>query len=283
MVPKFGNPHSLSQDVEITTRSEIAERAGVVSASHGEDNQSLKRDLDNMLRAIWADTPTETSGPSKAKKRRKIITENKDDKPALFRLVSNTSYPRHICLDPKPLPSYISRGPDCEDDEAQADTRRIRALSVAVDFESLLAVSKRQVDPKPIVVETKVVLGNTPLAAPLPPLLVTEESRTSKAVRRVATRNQQSSPAASPHESRPSCVVLPVTSVPEQREVAGKKRKRRKIVKERPSPAYWRPSSDLRGKCMGYALGYPSNWAPERAYVRDVMKRGVDMSCCARQ
>jgi hypothetical protein len=32
----------------------------------------------------------------------------------------------------------------------------------------------------------------------------------------------------------------------------------------------------LQGKCMGYALGYPSNWAPDRVYARDAMKRGFE-------
>ena len=65
MVPKFANPHSLSQNVELTTRSNIAERAGITSIVHDEDRQSLKRDLDTLLRDTWAEALAETSSPKK--------------------------------------------------------------------------------------------------------------------------------------------------------------------------------------------------------------------------
>lgn len=71
MVPKFANPHSLSQDMENTTRSEIAERAGLTSVVYDEASRSLKRDLDNVLRDTWVDVLAEISGPSGAKKHRK--------------------------------------------------------------------------------------------------------------------------------------------------------------------------------------------------------------------
>jgi hypothetical protein len=126
--------------------------------------------------------------------------------------------------------------------------------------------------PQPVTVGAKVPLTNTPLARPLPPLLVTEETR----MTRVKPRGLRASecPAPSPHEPRLSCAVLPVMSATDQKETPGKKR--RKPVRERPPPAYWRPSPDLRGKCMGYGMGYPSSWAPGRLYVRDAMKRGVE-------
>ena len=132
-----------------------------------------------------------------------------------------------------------------------------------------------------VTVGAKVPLTITPLARLLPPLLVTEEARAGNTARPVGTRGPRASdsPAASPHEPRLSCAVLPVMSVTDQRETLGKKR--RKPVRERPPPAYWRPSPDLRGQCMGYALGYPSSWAPDRPYVRDAMKGGVDSACHA--
>ncbi|KAH0833120.1 hypothetical protein J3R83DRAFT_12117, partial [Lanmaoa asiatica] len=127
-----------------------------------------------------------------------------------------------------------------------------------------------------VTVETKVPLAETSLARPLPPLLVTEEDRAKKTVGQVKTRNVQASDCstASPHEPRLSCVVLPVISALNHRDMPGKKR--RKPMKERLPPAYWKPSPGMRGKCMGYALGYPSSWAPNRLYVRDTMKRGVE-------
>ena len=164
---------------------------------------------------------------------------------------------------------------------------------MAVEFDSLIeaAVSTRHVDPKVVLVHmiavfgltaeppclqpvgAKVPLTDVPLGRPLPPMLVTEETRAGKIARQVKTRGPlaSESPTASPHEPRLSCAVLPVMSVTDQKETPGKKR-----VRERPPPAYWRPSPDLRGKCMGYGMGYPSSWAPDRPYVRDAMKRGVE-------
>lgn len=172
MVPKFANPHSLSQDVEIITRSEIAQRAGFTSVVHDENSHSLKRDLDNMLRDTWADSLADASRPSRAKKHRKTAEsrQNEDGQlgedllhsgtlvlkhPIAFCLVSSMKCPQHIFLDPKPssLVVYVhicvpdcygashnltrSRGPGYEDDDIQAKTRRTRALSVAVEFEAL--------------------------------------------------------------------------------------------------------------------------------------------------
>ncbi|KAF8121810.1 hypothetical protein EV363DRAFT_1362434 [Boletus edulis] len=255
MVPKFANPHTLVQDVEKTTRSDIAKRAGFIPSVRDEDTtHALKRDLDASLRDTWADTLAETS---------------------VFRLLSTMKQPQHISLDPKRPHLPVSRPPDCEDDETEAETRRIRSLSVAVEFERLggAAVLTRQVDIKPVIVGAKVPLTETSLAGPLPPLLVTEEDRARRTVRRRGPQARQGF-AASPHAPRPSCVVLPVTSVPNQRELSSKRY--RKPVRERPPPAYWRPSPGLRGACLGYALGYPSSWAPNQLYVPDTMKRGVE-------
>ena len=122
MVPKCANPHSLSQDVEITTRSEIAERAGLPSIVHDEDSHSLKRDLDTLLRDTWADALAKSL--SRAKKRRKAVESLKNEDDQLgkdrlhratfilkylvaFRLVSGTKYPQHISLDPKPTAPHL--------------------------------------------------------------------------------------------------------------------------------------------------------------------------------
>ena len=188
MLPKFASPHALSQGVELTTRSEIAGRGGFTSTvpASDEESRSLKRrDLDNLLRDTWADALAETSSPSRAKQRRKTGEGHNNDHdqlgeddlrlgkvlvlkyPIVFRLLSSMKRPQCISLDPKPLSLlvYVSthlvplkglhflsrtRGPDCEDDEMQAQVRRTRAQSVAVESECLreAAVSNGQVHPK---------------------------------------------------------------------------------------------------------------------------------------
>ncbi|KAG9315077.1 hypothetical protein JVU11DRAFT_4189 [Chiua virens] len=319
MLPKFANPHLLPQDVEATTRAEIAQQRGLTCVAHDTDveGHTLKRDLDNLLRNTWADALADVYCPSRNRKHRKIAERPgvMDDLPLVeFRLLSSMKQPQQLSLDPKPPPpsTYVpptsecsgifyyaisSRAPDCEDSEMQAETRRKRAFSVAVDFENLrvAVVSTRPVVPNVVllaitvvsvvsetspfpqtpIVEAKMSLTDTPSARLLPPLLITEEFRVDKTDLRVSRQLRvDTSPTASPHELQPSRFVLPVASVADIKRMPGKKR--RKSVKERPPPAYWRPSSDMRGKCMGYGLGYPCNWAPNRPYVRDTMKKGVE-------
>jgi hypothetical protein len=54
-------------------------------------------------------------------------------------------------------------------------------------------------------------------------------------------------------------------------------RRRRSLApaKERPSPQFWRPDPKWRGKCMGYAYGYPSSLDGSWKYKRDRMRKGV--------
>lgn len=77
VAPKFANPHSLSQDVERTTRSDIAQRAGLTSIAHDEVYHTLKRDLDTLLQDTWADAFAEASNLSRrARKHRNIADED---------------------------------------------------------------------------------------------------------------------------------------------------------------------------------------------------------------
>lgn len=109
--------------------------------------------------------------------------------PLVFRLVSSMKYPQYISLDPKPPPPPVyvsaslellevthylarSREPDCEDDETQANVRRIRAQSVAVGFESLVkaAMLTGQFNPKVVLNGIVVVLySNLRSLSPLKP------------------------------------------------------------------------------------------------------------------
>lgn len=119
MLPKFANPHSLSQDAEIITRSEVAKQVGCTRVVDDEESHSLKRDLDNLLQDTWADVLAHTFSPPKAKKRRKTAENRTEDSqlgrdPApgngaslVFRLVSSMKRPQYISLDTKPLPPPV--------------------------------------------------------------------------------------------------------------------------------------------------------------------------------
>ncbi|KAF9223535.1 hypothetical protein BS17DRAFT_146915 [Gyrodon lividus] len=191
-------------------------------------------------------------------------------------------HPQPIFLGPKPPPPPKTKEPDCEDSAAQAEERMKRARSVAVEFDHQWNVDASHSIRKSTIIGAMVPLSNT---HPLPTLLVTEESRAtnegSTYLRRTKTRGSQlgEGQAASPHEIRAACAILPVQSILNHNETS--RRKHRKQAKERLSPAYWRPPPALRGKCMGYALGYPGSWAPpgnepkSQWYTRDVMKKAA--------
>ncbi|KIK96035.1 hypothetical protein PAXRUDRAFT_139399 [Paxillus rubicundulus Ve08.2h10] len=274
MIPKFTNPHSLSLGFETTTRAEHVEQTGIAaSVVHNGNTDSLKRTLDALLRDMWIDGLTQGPGSCPRLKKRRKTQENPehdDDKlgSTVFRLISSMKHPQYISLVPKPPPPPKTKEPDCEDSAAQAEERMKRARSVAVEFDRQWNVYAPH--------------ANT---LSLPTLLVIEESRAMKQhpayLRQFKDQDSQlcSGPAPSPHEPRTSCVILPVQSALDRDETTrGKHRKR---AKERPSPAYWRPPPALRGKCMGYALGYPGSWLPpgdepkNQWYSRDVMKKAV--------
>jgi hypothetical protein len=59
-----------------------------------------------------------------------------------------------------------------------------------------------------------------------------------------------------------------------------RKRRRQTLdVKEIPQPTFWRSDPAVRGKSLGYALGYSGSWTMYRSgsirYERDTMRKGV--------
>ncbi|KAG6330833.1 hypothetical protein ID866_8256 [Astraeus odoratus] len=164
--------------------------------------------------------------------------------------------------------------PEWEDCTEKAEERRQRALSVAVEFDG----------------QWVRVTGCT-ISLPWPSVLVTEEIRLPSRMRSVPTHLQNAETLQthgvtrpSPHEIKTSCVpIVPVQTIAHSSTTtprSSRRRRRRKQVQKKPLPAYWRAPSDMRGKCMGYAMGYPGSWrysgTPATAYVRDTMKRGVN-------
>jgi len=266
MLPKSVNPHSLSLGLESTTRAEHAERTEIVaSVSHDDETDSLTRTLHDLLRDTWTEALAQGPSYARTKKRRKTEESNEpEDHKLVFRPASSMKHPQRISLEPKASPPPKTKEPVCEDSIAQAEERMKRARSVAVEFDRQWNVSVPCSSRKPTIVEAKVPLANRPLPHPLPTMLVTAESRATNDgpthLRR--TRKAQGSQlgeatAASPHEPRATCTILPVQSVL-NRSGTFRRRRRRKQAKEMPLPTYWRPPPTLRGKCMGYALGHCS-------------------------
>lgn len=193
-----------------------------------------------------------------------------------------------------------TREPKWEDSLSEAEERQRRARSVAVESGSQWCTwhsPQRQANAKvnlfPICVcqlsmhhrKALVTGGNFPV--PPPPIVVTEQSGLRTCAHpMLASRLKTANPsrcAPSPHEL--NTIFVPViavqassgTTTPLARN--SRRRRRRKLEQKKPPPTYWKPPVGLRGKCMGYALGYPSNWGntgvPGGGYSRDVMKKGV--------
>lgn len=95
-----------------------------------------------------------------------------------------------------------------------------------------------------------------------------------------------------PHSSSseiPECPTIDADLVPSEVSVRNNRRRRRRgivVEQERPPPQFWRPNPILKGKCRGYAYGYPSNLSLVESYgngggsgpwkyKRDTMKKGT--------
>ena len=118
----------------------------------------------------------------------------------------------------------------------------------------------------------------------LPPLLITEHPKFSRNTRPpgpvasyLSSATLPSSPAARPDRL---IISIELPSDPTSpRRVRSRRRRGKTVPKERPQPAFWRPDPAVRGKSLGYALGYPGSWAPYkpgcRRYQRDTMRNGI--------
>ncbi|KIO14950.1 hypothetical protein M404DRAFT_5962 [Pisolithus tinctorius Marx 270] len=288
IIPKSYNPHLFTRHYELTSRAEHTKHSSVLAEPvQDEETDSLKRKLDQLLHATWDDVAGDTHS-CKTEKRRKMEMDKSDGQGELcrhpsstiptrsdefhttvFRLLSSTNGPQLISLKPKPPPPTHTQEPEWEDNTSKAEERRQRAESIAVEYDDQwLRVSGDQ------------------FPVPLPSIGVIEKSRMSTRSRpRPDHRKAVSShvPASSPHELKTTCVsILPAQTIPTRGTAmvrSSRRRRRRKVVHERTAPAYWKPPASLRGKCMGYALGYPGGWGhagvPGRGYIRDSMKKGV--------
>ncbi|TFK75154.1 hypothetical protein BDN72DRAFT_832470 [Pluteus cervinus] len=79
------------------------------------------------------------------------------------------------------------------------------------------------------------------------------------------------------------CKACPVIdALPMAKLSPGRRRRKRKgnsVHKQRPPAQFWRPKAGLRGKCHGYAMGYPGSSSECAAgYIRDTMRKGLHAS-----
>jgi hypothetical protein len=114
------------------------------------------------------------------------------------------------------------------------------------------------------------------LPCPSPALIVISTSRPPRRIR-LPLSHKANRPTEKEDETKAKC--CPVVDAEPEPQRKTRSRGRRKPV-ERPPPTFWRPSPGLKGKCQGYAYGYPSSFSAMEdwdsrgiTYQRDKMRR----------
>ncbi|KAF8873998.1 hypothetical protein BD779DRAFT_1451314 [Infundibulicybe gibba] len=266
-IPRFSNPHLLPGSSRQASRSEIfADRDSGSECTPELENENLVSQLHNLIRGSFnVENP-----PHRPKKRRKVEAHQLDSEPVgeliclpmivmlsglEFRLLSTSFPPLHISLEPKPPPPSITREPECEDSELQADLRHQRAKSAAIDASQIAdRLGKRpSLRFKEMSYSTVVPMVRTP------PLLVLECKQQPRRTRPPVPAHQLNhfpyNAKGTPYTTFgpiPACPIVEVTLTS-----LGQKPRRRQIISHgAPPPAFWKPDPSWRGKCLGYAYGY---------------------------
>ncbi|KAF8150605.1 hypothetical protein B0H34DRAFT_729447, partial [Crassisporium funariophilum] len=297
MPPRFANPHLLQQTSRIVTRAEIyandAEISGEPFRGDPHAIELLQRLVESSLPSVPRYEPEEGHTEfMNMDQGEEGLTEPLPEVPALFRLVSSALPPLPVSLLPPPALPPITREPDVEDNELQADLREQRAKAAAVDTElifresGLLSIKTFS--------ERKTLTTRAPLSEPSPQVMVIERLQPPRKTRPPVQPTKLSHyPYTSDVSTIPSslgtkaCQTIDGDFEPSEIHPAHRRGRRRRkgalLDKERPPPQFWTPSPLLKGKCRGYAYGYPSYLAAAEGpvdktrwkYQRDTMRKAI--------
>ncbi|TFK21161.1 hypothetical protein FA15DRAFT_624286 [Coprinopsis marcescibilis] len=224
----------------------------------GENEEFTKDDelLELLNKAVTSSIEVNTEESRKRRKVEANAQQPEEDHIVLFRLVSNTEAPQPISLKrPPPRPS-IPKVVDAEDDKATAKKRHKMAKASAVDSSWVLkeASQGRSTPPdlrcklgKPVASDTNLLVVSR-LAAP----------RTTRPSGIPSETLVYPYTTKTPSEEATKVKCCPV--VEQDQNGPRPSRSRRKRSYERPPPSFWRPAPSLKGKCVGYAYGYPSSF-----------------------
>ncbi|EDR08744.1 uncharacterized protein LACBIDRAFT_297289 [Laccaria bicolor S238N-H82] len=265
MIPRFSNPHLLPENAKRVSRAEIAIDDGLGHSLSQEVDLEVVEHLNHLLKRALPE-PTQEAEPKRKKRCKVKINEVSDpipDKPTLFRLVSRTLPPIQLSLEPPPPPPPITVEPDCEDNEIQAQLRKQQAESASVDFQWLMLESQQ---PKALRYRSKLkkCCVKAHLPEHPPPMAIiqsVQQPRKSRPPVPVEHYPYVIGAAPPPTTTEPArSMDCPVVEI--KPELVRNKRRRSKVVKkERLPPRFWAPNPHWRGKCCGYAYGYPSHFA----------------------
>jgi len=292
MIPRFSNPYNLQTSTKLASRVDLIdpdwEGDAKVDPTH-KDVSLLRKRLRKLVRDDLGDFAFLSAEDQPRRKRRKMEQSSTDvGQEALipFRLVSNSLALHKISLLPKPPPPVRSIEPEYEDNEVQAEQRFERAKSIAVDSDWVLQESDKSYPLPPnhqkkmLHAVTTSQLSNQPLA-----LLIVASPRSFRNTRPAvpAPPSVASLSGSQTLATRSDCPKIPIEiscdSTTRPHRVRSRRQRRKPVSKERPQPTFWRPDPAVRGKSLGYAWGYPGNWAAhnweKRRYERDTMRKGV--------
>ncbi|KJA22948.1 hypothetical protein HYPSUDRAFT_138388 [Hypholoma sublateritium FD-334 SS-4] len=299
---RFANPHLLPQAFERATRAEIyAEdaRSDGPSGVRGDsaEIEALNRLIEASLPAVAADvqhTARVSPGPSTESAPMDLGPEHPEEQPEelfLFRLISSAP-PIALSLLPPPPPPSKTREPDAEDTEERALQRKQFAQAASIDGAQVLSESATlraalHTRNKPITTLTASLGDGEPsmliMRTLQPPRKTRPPVPSSHALHYPYVPDASTLPAQPSTSKIPGC--LTVDAHPAQSPKDPKRRSRRRrgvegmVQKLRPPPQFWRPSPDMKGKCRGYAYGYPSSLPTEYLgvwrYRRDTMKKAA--------
>ncbi|KAH6913295.1 hypothetical protein BKA70DRAFT_718229 [Coprinopsis sp. MPI-PUGE-AT-0042] len=233
-------------------------------------------------------------GIGESRKRRRLIPDDEghSDEPLLFRLVSGKPL-LPVSLEPPPPPPAVLKVLDPEDDEETAQRRHEIACLTAVDATWLVKEANKH-DPTR---KGKSVVYPLPSGSETPALLVLSKLQPPRSTRPPGVDTSSlhypyNATTFPQSESLPKAKCCPIFDIPPSAPAAStpssadpphpnsrRSRKRRRL-QDRPPPSFWKPPANVKGKCLGYAYGYPSSYAnieewQERGivYRRDILKR----------
>ncbi|OBZ72692.1 hypothetical protein A0H81_07701 [Grifola frondosa] len=296
MIPPHSNPHLLSQSLAFVSRAELdnsEDEALAESVAENADTEHAQR-VARLVKLVKRSIEFEVLPPGslefqRKSKRRRIheVVESLECSPESvpFRLISRTLPPRDVSLQYKPASILIVKEPSCEDNEEEAESRKLKAQAAAVDFEWVISQSNSLRHP-PRKNADKLLLVTAELPSPPPPIMVAERLRPASPKSSLSSHTDAE---PSPHEisTEFSYPIVDITASPfsETGHPHRRRRHRRKFqaVKPRPPAMFWRPPL-LGGKTqdMPWAtkvLTYNRKNDPRRySYHRDTMRRGTFVS-----
>ncbi|KAJ3573119.1 hypothetical protein NP233_g2630 [Leucocoprinus birnbaumii] len=277
MIPRSVNPHIVLEQTQIVSRKDLEPKDEEYEFS--QPDMSLLDEFNAVMKRTFPQYDIE----ERPKKRRKGATGVEKgeerisvDESILFRLISRGP-PVPVSLKPKPEALINVKGPEVEDNEAEAKERREQAVAVAVDAAWIMDESRKPCQ-HPSIHGPALHLKLPQYPVDDPAIMVLCHNKPIRKTRPPVTDKLKypydASAKPEPIESPARCAsVIDLNRTLDHRD--SKKRKRRRTCKVKTiDHRFWRPNPDIKAKCMGYAMGFdPSSQHHPFALLQDGNKK----------